>query len=394
MKILIIMPWIKQGGAELIAVQTAYQLQKLDHRVHLAALFVDTSQMGEEAKKIEYVTFGPKIANLFKKNKFFLYFLGPFFLFWLVLKETKRTDILFPHSLPSYWIASVMGKLCRKKVVWLCNEPPKKREISEVPFLDFLLWQIADSFLDKVFIHLINEIIVYSKIMKKEVKLRYDREAKLVRLGVDFDFFWKKNGKTEEFLKKKYNLLGKFVLLMVGKLHPQKNQRLGIEVLAKILPKIGNAVLVLVGEGPDREKLKIKTERLKIGDKVIFAGFCPPRDVRAWYGVSDLVLFPSVGQTAMFGQSWGFVPFEALCQRKVSIVSKSSGAAEVLGKEKIGIICQPRVEDFSQAVLSVFEKRKEYEKMGKEGYNYVKDNLSWERWGKDIEKWIKEEKKS
>lgn len=401
MKILLIMPWIKQGGAELIAVQTAYQLQKLNHQVRLAALFVDTSQMGKEAKEIKNVTFGPKIANLFKKNKAFLYFFGPFFLFWLVLKEARWADILFPHSLPTYWLAPIIGKLYQKKVIWLCNEPPKRRRINEVNFSDWLMWFIADSFLDRLFVRGIDKIVVYSDGVAQEVRRRYGKRATVVRLGMDFNFFSKSNKEEVLKLKRKYNLEGKFILLMVGKLHPQKNQRLGIEVLKKILPKIPQAVLVLVGEGPDRKNLEFRISSFQLEDKVIFAGFCSPEVVRAWYAISDLVLFPSIGQTAMVSQSWGFVPFEALCQKKISITSQGCGAVEVLGKEKIGIICQPDVGDFSLATLSVFERRtrpprssrfcgesgaEEYKEMGERGYLYVKNNLSWEKWGREVER--------
>jgi len=393
------MPWIKQGGAELIAVQTAYQLQRLGHKVRVAALFVDTSLMGEEAKKIKYVTLKPKIANFLKRNKFFLYFFGPFFLLWLVLRQAWWADILFPHSLPAYWIAPVVGRFCRKKVVWLCNEPPKRRRISEVNFSDWLMWFVADSFLDRLFVQGIDRIIVYSNGIAQEVKRRYGKRATVVRLGIDFDFFSKSDKEEILKLKKKYHLNGKFVLLMVGKLHPQKKQRLGIEVLAKILPPIKNAVLFLVGEGPDKENLKMlaardsfgmKSEKSKVGDRVIFAGFCPPEIVRAWYSLADLVLFPSVGQTAMVSQSWGFVPFEALCQKKISIVSQGSGAAEILEKEKIGVVCRLGVEDYSKAVLDFFKNKKEYKKTVMKGFNYVKNNLPWERWGKEIEKWIRE----
>lgn len=380
------MPWIKQGGAELIAVQTAYQLQKLGHQVRLAALFVDASKMDPIAQKISYVMPFRWISNLCQRSKIFLYFSGPFFLFWLTLKNASWADILFPHSLPAYWIASIVGKFYRKRVVWLCNEPPKRREIGEVGFVDWLMWRIADSFLDRLFVRRIGTIIVYSEGIAREIRRRYEKRATLTRLGINFDFFSKSDKERVLKLQRRYHLDGKFVLLMVGKLHPQKNQRLGVEVLKRILPKISQATLVLVGEGPDEEELKVKSGKLKVSDQVIFAGFCPPEVVRAWYGVSDLVLFPSVGQTAMVSQSWGFIPFEALCQKKISIVSEDCGAAEVLGKKNLGIICRPTAEDFSQTVLSVFKNRKGYEQMGERGYGYVKHNLSWEQWGRKIEK--------
>lgn len=386
MKILLIMPWIKQGGAELIAVQAAHQLRQLGHEVRLAALFVDYSKMSLEATKINYLTLSKKVSHWLQKSKTLCYFLGPFFLLRLVLREARWADVLFPHSLPSYWVASVAGKLCRKKVIWLCNEPPRKRKPGEAGFADWLMWRMADSFLDRLFVQGVNKVIVYSRGIAQEVKQRYQKGAILARLGTDFNFFSKTDRKETSGLKRKHRLDNKFVLLMVGKLHPQKNQRLAVEVLANILPRVKNAVLVLVGEGSDKEKLRIKSEKLKIGDKVVFVGFCPPETVRAWYAVADLVLFPSVGQTALVGQSWGFIPFEALCQEKISIVARGCGAAEVLDEEQIGVICPPTVADFSLAALAVFEEKKKYGEMGKRGRLYVKNNFSWERWGRKIEK--------
>jgi glycosyltransferase involved in cell wall biosynthesis len=390
MRILIIQPWIKQGGAELIAVQTAYQLQKLGHQLRLAALFVDTGKMDSIAQKISYVMPSRWISNLCQRSKIFLYFAGPFFLFWLTLKNASWADILFPHSLPAYWIAPVVGRFYRKRVVWLCNEPPKRRGINEVGFVDWLMWFIADSFLDGFFVRQIEKIIVYSNGVAWEVRKRYGKRARVIRLGIDFDFFSKTDKKEVIKLKSKYHLEDKFILLMVGKLHPQKNQRLAIKVLAKILPKIKDAVLVLVGEGPDKKNLELRVSSFQLQDRVIFAGFCSPEVVRAWYSVADLVLFPSVGQTAMVSQSWGFVPFEALCQKKISVVSQGSGAAEILEKEKIGVVCRLGVEDYSKAVLDFFKNKKEYKKTVMKRFNYVKNNLPWERWGKEIEKWIRE----
>ncbi len=156
------------------------------------------------------------------------------------------------------------------------------------------------------------------------------------------------------------------------------------------MPKIENAVLVLVGEGIDRKNLELRIKNLELSNKVILAGFCQPKEVRAWYAVSDLVLFPSVRQTATVDQSWGFVPFEALCQGKISLVSKESGAAEVLGREKLGIVCRLKVNDFSGAVLSVFQNSPAYQKMGKRGRRYVKEKLRWERYGQEVNQVIDE----
>lgn len=392
-KVLIIMPWIRQGGAELIAVETAFFLSKIGYKVKLAALFVDTSDMGERAGQIDYVVPAGRVSRLCRKNKWFLYFLGPFFLFSLVLKQAREMDALFPHSLPAHWVASVVGKVSGKPVVWLCNEPPAKislKDAKTVGWADFIMWLIADSFLDRFFARGVQKIAVHSDAAAREVAARYGKDSKVIRLGVDFEFFSKKVPKDIEALKKKYRLGNKFVLLIVGKLHPQKNQRLGIEVLAKVAGGIPQARLVLVGDGPDERKLKVKSEKLKVSDKVIFSGFCPLEKVRAWYHLCDLVLFPVLPQTSGTKQSWGFIPVEALCTKKLSIVSGGTGVAEVLEREKIGIIAPPNVEEFSRRVLEFYNNPSKFESLVKAGFAYVWDNLSWEKYAEKVAEVLEE----
>ena len=380
MRVLIIMPWIRQGGAELIAVETAFYLGKLGHKVKLAALFVDTSKMNKRSREIDYVTPSGWVSALCRKSKWFLYFLGPFFLFFLVLKSAWKTDVLFPHSLPAHWIASVVSKIMMKPGVWLGHEPPARvsfKDAKALGWADFIMWFVADSFLDRFFSTGIQRIIVHSDTTAREVAERYGKDPKIIHLGVDFEFFSKKVPQDVKILKRKYRLGSKFVLLMVGKLRPQKNQRLGIEILAKLVGEIPQARLVLVGDGPDERELKVS-------DKVIFAGFCSPEKVRTWYHLCDLVLFPALPQVSGTKQSWGFIPIEALCAKKLSIVSEGSGVAEVLGKEKIGIISPPNAEEFSWRILEFYRSSSKFKALTEKGFNYVRDNLFWEKYAEQI----------
>lgn len=385
MKILLINPWIRQGGAELITVKTALELKRLGHSVRIVTLFVDTSQMQKEAGGLDYVSLD-RVGLWLAKHRFCLYFFGPFLLFALTAKQVSWADILFPHSLPAYAIAGVLGKLSGRKVFWLCNEPPQRRSLSDVSFTDWLMWRLADTKIERWFTKGIDRIIVYSRLMGNEVKLRYNREATVIRLGIDFAFFSKSDPGSVKTLIKKYRLKNKFVLLMVGKLDPQKNQRLSLSVLNELKNKIPKVSLVLVGSGQDERYLKIKSRKLKLNDKVIFAGFANPKLVRAWYQVANLVLFPSQGQTFLAAQSWGFVPFEALCQEKLSIVSSNSGGAEVIEKEKIGLTSLVTVDDFTRAVLDYYKNQKKYRNWAKKGKEWVRKNLSWEKFGREVEK--------
>lgn len=385
MRILIIMPWIKQGGAELIAVETAYQLQQLGHQVRLAATFVNLQSMTARAKAINYTT-GGKLGKGLKHHKVLLYFFSPWLLGWLVAKNLFWAEILFPQSLPAYWLAVLIGKPFGKKIVWLCNEPPRIKRRGEVSLADWLMWRLADSPLDRWLVKFIDRIIVYSWGVQKEVQDRYDRSSVLIRLGIDYPFFSQRQAQAVQKLRTKHNLAGKFVLLMVGKLHPQKNQQLGLVIMTKILPVIRLAKLVIVGDGPDYAKLLKKIQIMGLKKEVILTGFASPEQVRTWYQLADLVIYPAVGQTATMSQSWGLVPFEALCQAKLTIVTKDSGAAEILKKEKIGFVAPAAVEEFAAITIEFWQNKRHYLPWAKRGRNWVKNNLTWQQFGQGVNK--------
>lgn len=393
MKILIIQPFIKQGGAELESVYLAHNLAKVGHQVKIAAIFTDFSGMIPITRNLTYVLPNKPIQVLAKKSRFFLYFLGPFFLFRLVLRE-KEVDILNPHNLPAYLIAPLVGELKKIPVVWNCNETPQKislRQGAKVGLSDWLMWRIAGSPLEKFFVAQIDKILVLSEMTKKQVKARYQKEVVVVRLGVDFAFFSQVDEAEIERIKNEYNLKDKFVILVVGKLHPLKTPSFALLVFKLLAKKIPNAVLVFVGAGPLEKELKEKAKVSGLSQRVLFPGFVSSEELRSWYQVCALNLVP------VFNLSWGLASFEALCAKKTSIVSESCGAAEVFKKEKIGLVAKLTVEDFAQEILGFYQHQDEFGEMAERGHAFVK-NLTWEKYARNVlanfKEVINEEKKT
>lgn len=92
-------------------------------------------------------------------------------------------------------------------------------------------------------------------------------------------------------IRKDYDLEDKFVIGNVGRLHFQKNQEFALKVLKEVKKLKKNAVLVLIGDGPDKEKLKNAAKKLKLEDSVKFLGV--QKDIQAWLSAMDVFLFPS-----------------------------------------------------------------------------------------------------
>lgn len=102
--------------------------------------------------------------------------------------------------------------------------------------------------------------------------------------------------KYSEKARKEYRkILGiddKLVIGNVGRLHFQKNQDFLIDIFFEIQKKKENSVLLIIGEGTDREKLLNKVNKLGITDKVKFLGL--RNDVEKLIQAMDFFVFPSV----------------------------------------------------------------------------------------------------
>ena len=102
----------------------------------------------------------------------------------------------------------------------------------------------------------------------------------------------------------RYGLAGHRVLLFVGRLVSIKNVDLLLDAFGKC--GVEDAVLVIVGEGPEMESLQ--NQALYMGDRVIFTGRLEGRELYAWYNIagvlallSNLEPFGAVVNEALLG---------------------------------------------------------------------------------------------
>lgn len=117
------------------------------------------------------------------------------------------------------------------------------------------------------------------------------------------------------------------LVVCVGRLCRQKGQDVLLAAWPAVLAAVPDARLVLVGEGPDGERL-----RAAAGPSVRFAGAVT--DTAPWYRAADLVVLPSRWE------GMALAPLEAMASGRPVVVGDVDGARESLppGHEELCLV--------------------------------------------------------
>jgi phosphatidylinositol alpha-mannosyltransferase len=108
-------------------------------------------------------------------------------------------------------------------------------------------------------------------------------------------------------------------ILYVGRLEGRKGVKHLLQAYQLVEQNNDDIRLVIAGDGPDREKLELLAEDLKL-KSVDFLGFVSDEDKLELLNKADLFCSP-----AMFGESFGIVLLEAMATGTVAVAGDNSG---------------------------------------------------------------------
>jgi len=119
--------------------------------------------------------------------------------------------------------------------------------------------------------------------------------AVVIRNAIDVEKIRGGVARREEFRRQaggEADWSDKYIIICIGRLHFQKNQKFAIDIMADLIPEMPDARLVLVGQGEDEEMLRAHVREKGLENEVYFAGVVT--DIPGWLGAADFFLFPSV----------------------------------------------------------------------------------------------------
>lgn len=137
-----------------------------------------------------------------------------------------------------------------------------------------------------------------------------------------------------------------FIIISVGRLAAEKNWPTLLQAFAEVLSDHSRARLVLIGDGPDRRKLKRLSQQLGIAPRVDFVGKLPFEEVPIHLNAADLFAFASHTETQ------GLVTLEAMAAGLPVVAVNAAGTRDVVEHERDGLLTK----DDSHALAAAMKR--------------------------------------
>ncbi|HEX7117793.1 MAG TPA: glycosyltransferase [Longimicrobiales bacterium] len=161
-------------------------------------------------------------------------------------------------------------------------------------------------------------------------------------------------------------------LITVGRLIPSKAFDDVLEVFARIHRRWNGASLLVIGDGPDRSRLRQAAQRLGIAGAVTFAGHRPHDEVLRALCESDVLLFLSRKDSERLPN----VVKEGMACRCACVVSRTPGIEALVVDGETGFVVEPG--DLSRAeacVDAVFRDPPRARAMAERAHGHVVRNF-------------------
>ena len=136
------------------------------------------------------------------------------------------------------------------------------------------------------------------------------------------------------------------VILSVGNLVPNKGMDRLIRALASVSPgsSAARATLVIVGRGPEEERLRTLAAGLGLRERVRLTGVVAHESLGSWYAAADLFAL------ATEREGWPNAVLESLACGTPVVATRVGGVPEILRSDRLGTMVEPSDQAFAQAI--------------------------------------------
>ena len=195
--------------------------------------------------------------------------------------------------------------------------------------------------------------------------------------AVDVDRF-KPVGAAKPELLQSLGLADSWVMGFCGSFYAYEGLDLTVRALPRILERIPNARLLLVGGGPEEAAVKALVAQLQLQQHVVFTGRVPNDVIDDYYALIDVLVFPRK-RMRLTELVTPLKPLEAMAQCLPVVASDVGGHAELIRSGDTGLLF--RAEDpqaLADAVLRLHDDKALAAHIRERGRAFVTAERSWQ----------------
>ncbi len=198
----------------------------------------------------------------------------------------------------------------------------------------------------------------------------------IVPMGVDLSAF--SPSKKDDSIRKKHCVDGEFIFT-VGRMAEKKGFKYLIDAMPRILEKLPKAKLVMIGDGPERQRLEEQAKKSGLEKSVVFAGKVTHKELERWYPTADVFVLPSIVTAEGDTEGLGVVFLEAIASGTPIIGSNVGGIPDIIRHNETGLLVpQKDSSALSEAIIKVLTDKKLEQKLTKNAMDFVKERFTWD----------------
>lgn len=168
------------------------------------------------------------------------------------------------------------------------------------------------------------------------------------------------------------------VILSVGRLIDWKGTIYLIDAMPLVLQRYPNALLLIIGSGPEMEHLVQRVHQLTLEENVTFLGVVSNEDLQAYYHAADVFVLPSINKSGKT-EGLGVVLLEAMASGCPVIGSNVGGIPDIIRDEENGFLVpeqDPSV--LAERIVRIFSDANLREKFRKNGHSRIEESYTWD----------------
>jgi phosphatidylinositol alpha-1,6-mannosyltransferase len=205
-------------------------------------------------------------------------------------------------------------------------------------------------------------------------------QATLAQLpsGVDTDLFHP--GAGGEQVRRRYDLGDRPVVVCVSRLVPRKGQDVLVRVLPEIRRRVPDAALLVVGGGPDLERLERLASAAGVREHVVLTGSVPWEQLPAHYAAGDVFAMPCrTRRGGLEVEGLGIVYLEASASGLPVVAGRSGGAPDAVLEGRTGHVVDGTSDaQVTDAVAGLLADPERARALGAAGRAWVQEQWRWD----------------